>query len=186
MKSQLASKIYKQCKNSLPELMFIVARSDSPTLITYEAVHHGKHWGSSVATIQNFSIEEAKSSDIHPILVDNFFGCTGTKTRGGKTTTSIRALPERTLLLKLSSGGTGASVYTTVNGDPTCKLIAVFLQMEASGTVPGLESMTFIGVSKTTKNFARETIQVTDEMRSQFDVKKLVTQYLTGATGASS
>ena len=176
-------KIYATLKKKNPKTMFFIARSDSTILINYEALVHGRNLHNNVAHIVNHKIEDASDcGPVHPVLVENLFGFNKPKRQGEYYVSTIKAMPERVLQIKLSKNTGGASVYTTIDGSENCKLVGVFLDMDMSSMIPSLHKLMLMGVSKVTKSYVTEEIKVTPQMIHKFDVKQLLSSYITTST----
>lgn len=180
------SKVFMDLQTgNYPNVLFYISRSCDFELILYNCIRTGDRLHKSIANVDTYDYSDKKDTGpVTPILVDNFFGFTSKphpEPDEGKNTysTSIKALPEHKLFIKLSKSKT--HVYGRVGQSPKAIIINVHIDMTMPTVgVPRINKFVLTGIDKKTKQFAQETIPVTDSMRNSVDVAAIFREYMLG------
>jgi len=180
------SKVFMDLQKGVyPNILFYISRSCDFELILYNCIRTGDRLHKSIANVDTYNYSDKKDTGpVTPILVDNFFGFTSKprpEPEEGKNTysTSIRALPDRKLFIKLGKSKT--HVYGRVGNVSRAIIINVHIDMTMPTVgVPRINKFVLTGIDKKTKQFTQETITVTDSMRERVDIAAIFKEYMIG------
>lgn len=167
------SKLLKKNNN----LVILITRTCDDTIISYNALRKGNLMVSPLLEVVQSSLQNVnEQKEVHPVLYDTFYKVISHKQRTkGTYDCKIAAMPDRKFTLRLKRSGKTCAEMRIAGQDAV--LICVHMDVNFEGIIPEIRSFKLIGVSKSSKTQVIENIDVTDAMRGQFNVTKLIKAY---------
>lgn len=174
--------VFSKLRKKFPNLMFFVSKECDFNVVLYDTMKRENNLSSSICNYTRVNLEnlDAKGLPLAQVLQENFYGLSEPiKVGEGMYKTSMHALPERTLTIKLKKGK--CNLFGEVGNSKNAMLICVHLFVDFSFGIPQLNHLTIIGIDDKTRKIVEEPVPVTSDMLKKFDISQIVKTYLSSS-----
>ena len=171
--------VFTGLKNKFPSLMFFVSRETDLRVVAYSAVRLGKRLSDRVCDHINVDLAnmDADAVPVSSVLVDNFYGfSTPVYVTDGEYRTTMHAIPDRPL--KVLTKKTKTVLIGRVGKCESAVIIRVHLHVDMSKIIPSITKFIVTGLDPVTRSIVEESVTVTSDMITRFDVSKIVSSYM--------
>lgn len=174
--------IFSELRKKFPNLLFFISRESDFKIVVYTMNREGMYLADNVCSHHMIDFEKPDTVPVplSNVLIDNFYGFKGKPIPSGTNTYEVRLLvfPDRPLQLKLKKDR--ALISGTITGLPNVVILGVHLKISWGLIFPSMETITISGLDPKSKQIVNEEITVTSEMTKNYDLKTILTAYVSG------
>ena len=175
------AQIFAKLRAEDPNTFLYVSRTCDLRVVKYRTTTKFGRLPSNVCehTYVDLDKPAAEELPVGNVLVENFYGFQPPSMLQDRVfLTAIKAMPERLVRLKVSESGT-VKMYGKVGSCINAVIVCVHMHVTFShGVVPSLDKIEIHGLDPKTRSPVQEDIEVTSEMRSKFNVTKILSEYM--------